>query len=270
MQRTASMCEEIDDGMARRAWRTVAGLLALALATTLTMALVRHDGLPFWGTFGMAPALVSFGVFRKLCQHAVVKSALWALFVQLSVLAVTEATLSPSDAKVHAVAAEELQDLSKRETAKLRQSARDEMVRPAAKPAIAESRISKRMAWALDAGAPAWRRQNKDPKFHQWLGRGGASMQKTLEKAVVRGNEAAVEEVFQAYRRDVMTSYLDRHVPKWKIQNNDDGFIAWLSKKDSGAQWSRQELMDQAFRNCDVELVAKYFSRYRAVSKKRY
>jgi hypothetical protein len=59
-----------------------------------------------------------------------------------------------------------------------------------------------------------------------------------------------------------MTAQLDAALPGSRVQNNDDGFLRWLSEKDQFAGTSRQQLLTQAWQSRAVDHVIVIFKGY--------
>jgi hypothetical protein len=64
-----------------------------------------------------------------------------------------------------------------------------------------------------------------------------------------------VQATLHPERRRQITAQLDAALPGSRAQNNDNGFLRWLSEKDQFAGTSRQQLLTQVWQSWAVDRV---------------
>ena len=79
------------------------------------------------------------------------------------------------------------------------------------------------------------------------------------------------DQKFDKLTNDVATSSkdrffagLERKVPDWRVVNEDNVFIEWLSNQDGYSENTRQQSLNKAYSDLDVDRVARFFNDYRA------
>lgn len=74
-------------------------------------------------------------------------------------------------------------------------------------------------------------------------------------QVVERSAQTAQERMFET---------LDRDIPDWRKQNNDEGFLAWLAQQDPYSGETRQALLRRAYERNDTPRVVAFFKGYRS------
>ncbi len=71
-----------------------------------------------------------------------------------------------------------------------------------------------------------------------------------------------VQEELEKIRKDNFFDRLDDKVPDWEKINKDQGFLEWLNVPEGYSQITRQSVMDRAFGDNNVSIVARMFNDY--------
>jgi hypothetical protein len=82
------------------------------------------------------------------------------------------------------------------------------------------------------------------------------------ENERLRNSLKNVSVATQETAREGMIRVMDKEVPGWKEQNEDQGFVAWLQNRDVYSGISRQELLVDAWNRNDTARVVALFRGY--------
>ena len=96
----------------------------------------------------------------------------------------------------------------------------------------------------------------------RWSQAGLAPVLQAYERRIL-ALEGAQQQVQQLTAGQIIQAELDREVPGWRQQNDDEGFLAWLRQADPFSGRSRQDLLNDAYGAGDARRTIAFFQAYR-------
>jgi len=86
----------------------------------------------------------------------------------------------------------------------------------------------------------------------------------------LRQQVTALQTHIATQAKATMMASLDRDLPSWRAQNEDQGFIAWLNERDGLSARLRMELLHNAWNACDASRVLAIFRGYSGGQRQPY